>query len=123
LLRILFGIFLIVHGLVHSAIWLSAPKTNGPFNAGHSWFFNLLGLQGGPERTFAIIFSLIATLTLIIGGISLLSHQSWFQLPLIIGASVSLLLIVAYFNPWMSLAILLDIGVIYLVAFRHWPAI
>jgi hypothetical protein len=117
----LFGIFLLAHGLVHSAIWLSTPKANGPFNAGHSWLFSLLGLQGSPERTFAIIVSLIATLTLIIGGIGLLSHQSWYQLPLIIGASVSLLLIIVYFNPWMSLAIVLDIGIIYLLAMRHWP--
>jgi hypothetical protein len=120
--KTLFGIFLILHGLVHAAIWLPAPKEKQIFNANHSWFFDAVKMQSGTIRGIAIAACLVAFLTLVIGGIGILSHQNWALTPVLIGAIVSLILIVAYFNPWMSLAVLLDIGIIYLTAIRHWPS-
>jgi uncharacterized membrane protein YphA (DoxX/SURF4 family) len=121
MLRLLFGIFLILHGLIHSAIWLPSSTPKGPFNAGHSWLLNSIGLQPDIIRTITVVVTIIAALALIIGGIGLLTHQTWFNIPILIGSIVSLLLIIGYFNPWMSLAILLDLGIIYLIGIRHWP--
>lgn len=120
MIRLLFGILLLAHGLIHAAIWLPPKTEKSPFDPKHSWLLSGLHLPAGFIRIFAIIISSVAALTLMSGGIGLLTHQSWWLISMLIGAINSLFLILVYFNPWLSFAVLLDIGVIYLLAIRHW---
>jgi hypothetical protein len=120
--RVLFGIFIILHGLIHAAIWLSPASREGAFDPRRSWILDSIGLQTDVIHAVAVVLGIVAALALVGGAIGLLAHQGWAHIPLLVGSGVSILLIAAYFNPWMSLAILLDLGIVYLLAVRQWPA-
>jgi hypothetical protein len=122
MIRVLFSILLIAHGLIHTAIWLSPTSKEGTFDPKHSWILDSMGLQTDVIHGIAVVLAIVAALALVSGAIGLLAHQGWAHIPVLAGSVVSLLLIVVYFNPWMSLAILLDLGIVYLLVVRHWPA-
>ncbi|MDD8027578.1 MAG: hypothetical protein PHI34_13830 [Acidobacteriota bacterium] len=121
--RLWFSLFIVAHGLVHAAIWLSPKLEKAPFDPRHSWLLSRLGLQPDFIRVFAALLAAAAALTLVLGGIGLLTHQGWWLTPLYIGALTSLFLILVYFHPWLSFGLALDWGVLYLVVIRHWPSV
>jgi hypothetical protein len=93
LLRVLLGLFFIVHGLVHVAIW--APKYDPAkvsFDASHSWLL-------GDRRPLARVLAFAAAAILVVAGIALLTQGGWWRPTAVVGLCVSTALLLVYFTP------------------------
>jgi hypothetical protein len=89
MIKVLTGIFVVLHGLVH--LWyLTLSQGWVEFQAdmgwtGKSWLFtNLLGDQ--PTRTFTSLAYILATLGFVAGGIGIFTQQDWLR-PFLIGSA------------------------------------
>ncbi|MEV6945160.1 hypothetical protein AB0N07_24775 [Streptomyces sp. NPDC051172] len=93
---LLVAAFLIVHGLLHPGVWTAPqqPGTAAPFTPGHSWVPAAVGVRPG---------------------------AGWWPTAGLVAASSGLVLKAVWFDPWLSVGVLLDVGVITAVA-SSWPA-
>lgn len=89
MIKVLTGIFIVMHGLVHlwyvtlSQGWVKFQADMGW--TGKSWLFtNLLGDQ--PARTFASLAYTLAAIGFVAGGIGIFSQQDWLR-PFLIGSA------------------------------------
>jgi hypothetical protein len=115
--RSLWIAFLIAHGLTHLAIWATPkPKSDtAPFDPGQSWLL-------GERRRSAVGIAAVAAVVLVSAGLGLWTHADWWRMTAVIGAAVSLVLVVLYFNRWLILAVVLDVGMIVGVIALDWPS-
>jgi hypothetical protein len=115
--RFLFIAFLIAHGLVHLAIWLT-PKPAGeemPFDANHSWLL-------GDQKAVAVILATTAAVLLVGGGLGLWAHADWWRAVAIVGLAASFGLMVVYFNPWYLFIEAVNAGLVVGIAWLAWPS-
>ncbi|MFD5256368.1 hypothetical protein ACFWM5_26485 [Streptomyces bobili] len=114
--------FLFLHGLVHLPVWLARAGGNEPFDPRHSWALTAAGLpRTRVVGTTAIgLASVTATLYIIAGAATAVQSSGWATAALL-AATVGLVLKAVWFNPWLSLGVLLDVGVITAVV-TDWPA-
>jgi hypothetical protein len=101
---VLAGLFLIAHGLVHLAIWLPAPKEDAPFDSGHPWLF-------GEVRMVTSALAVAACVILAVAGVLVLVGAGTGAVFAIIGAGVSLVLVLLTFHPWFLGAVAIDVGI------------
>lgn len=101
MVRILFGIFMMAHGLVH-LLYFGQGRRLFELGAGMVWpdgnwaFTRLLGAE--PSRMLASVFCALAALLFAAGGIGLFARQAWWQ-PVVIGAAVlSTLVFILFWN-------------------------
>jgi hypothetical protein len=99
--RILFGVFLVLHGLVH-LLYLGQSARLFELQPGMLWpdgawlFSHLLGKE--VVRQVANFALGAAAVVLVVGGVGALANQSWWQ-PLVIGSSLfSILIFLAFWN-------------------------
>ncbi|MFI7413422.1 hypothetical protein ACIBU0_32575 [Streptomyces sp. NPDC049627] len=113
--------FLFAHGLVHLAVWLPHDDTDQPFDPRHSWALASAGLPraGVVDRTAIGLASVTAMLYVIAGAATAAQGSGWADAA-VLAATVGLVLKSVWFNAWLSLGVLLDIGVIAAVALS-WP--
>lgn len=107
------GLFFITHGLVHLAVWLAPYKEEGPFNPSHSWLMSLLGPEGTTPRAIAVTLAVITAVGFVLAGFGWLGAREWAESVAVWSALASLLLVVLYFNLWLSFAVLIDLAIIY----------
>jgi hypothetical protein len=88
--RYLFGIFIVLHGLVH--IWyFTLSQRLVAFQAemgwtGKSWIFtNLIG--DAATRSLASVLYVLATLGFVAGGIGIFIQQTWWR-PVLVGSAI-----------------------------------
>jgi len=119
--RLLLGGFFVAHGLVHAAVWAIPPKEGGmPFDPKHSWALSALGL-GQSARSLAVTSAVLATAAFVVVGIGVWAGQGWWR-PLAIGSAAgSFALMVLYFHPWLSMGVLLDVGILSALVWTTWP--
>lgn len=119
--RFLLGGFFVAHGPVHAAAWASPTKRGSmPFDPKHSWALSTLGL-GPTARSVAITLALLATAAFVAVGIGVWIGQGWWR-PLAIGSAAgSFALMVLCFHPWLSLGVLLDVGIFAALLWTAWP--
>jgi hypothetical protein len=120
--RLLFAAFLLAHGAIH-ACFLSRrppPSADGPewpFELGRSWVLTPLGLR--PESTRVVGTALVAA-TIAAFALAALSTTGvmatglWAP-ALAAGAVASLALLVLFFQPWLALGVLIDLGLLWSV--------
>ncbi|RPJ44270.1 MAG: hypothetical protein EHM21_10410 [Chloroflexi bacterium] len=90
ILRIIAGIFLILHGLVH-LLYAGQSRRYFELRPGMVWpdgawaFSRLIGNE--TIRTLAGILLVLATLSFVVGGLGLLFQQAWWR-PVTTGAAV-----------------------------------
>lgn len=111
--RWLVGLFFIAHSLIHLAVWLAPPKGEGPFDPSHSWLLSLFGSENTSSRTIATVLAVIAAAGFAVAGVGWLGAQAWARSIALWSALASLLLVVLYFNLWLSFALLINLAVIY----------
>ncbi|MCB0116661.1 MAG: hypothetical protein KDD84_21335 [Caldilineaceae bacterium] len=89
MIRILFGGFLVLHGLVHllylGQSWRFFKLQAGLVWPDGSWAFSALLGEGG-TRTLASISCLLAAVGFVTGGVALIATQSWWYLPVVASA-------------------------------------
>ncbi len=99
MVRILFGVFMVAHGMVH-LLYFGQARRLFELGAGMVWpdgnwaFTRMLGVE--PSRMLASITCALAALLFAAGGIGLFARQSWWQ-PVVIGAAVLSTLIFTLF--------------------------
>ncbi|MBN1122311.1 MAG: hypothetical protein JXJ17_14635 [Anaerolineae bacterium] len=112
-LRIIIGIFIILHGLVHPIMALVPQpiedlKNEAPIIGGfwtESW---LLG-KGPAVKTTIYVMAALAALVLLVAGIGLIGSHPWAKPVLIAGAGLSLLLLLLFWNLYLVVGVLIDL--------------
>ncbi len=132
MLKILFAIFLIAHGLVHAGL-AAAPIPNDPdakpgafFTAmDRSWLLSRFGLSASTVQWIGIILVALATLGFVLaglGGLDVPGLDAIWQTVAVVSASISLLLLILFWHTWLAAGVLIDIGILVLLLWVKWPS-
>ncbi len=131
MLKILFAVFLIAHGLVH-AILAAAPIPNDPdskpgafFTASdRSWLLPQLGMNASTVQWIGIILVALSTLGFVLAGLGVFGVPGlttvW-RTVAVVSACISLLLLIAFWHPWLVVGVLIDIGILIALLWVKWP--
>ena len=113
--RVLFIAFLIAHGAIHLAIWLSPENPEAPFDPTRSW---LLGTQRG----LAVALAIVAATLLVGSGVGLWMGESWWRPIAVAGLTASLALMVLFFHPWFIPIQVINAALIVALLSLDWPS-
>jgi hypothetical protein len=103
-MRVLAGIFLIAHGLVHLVVWLPRPDDDAPFDPNRSWLF-------GEARPITRLLASAAALTFAVAGALVLGDAASAAAAALAGAAISTLLTILVFNPWLIGALAINAAI------------
>jgi hypothetical protein len=123
--RVLLGLFLVAHGLIHAAIWVTPKPTDPkapPFDASRSWLLNALGVGESGARALRVVLALAATAGFAAAGLAVLFGAGWWRPLAVVSAAVSLVLMLVYFNSWLLLGVAIDVGIIAVLLVAGWPS-
>ena len=112
------GLVLLGHGLIHVAIYAPPTAADAPFDAGHSWLAS--GARQARPLLLTLAYASAATLT--VAGIGLFAQQNWWQVAAIAGAALSLLLLILFFNPWITVGVAINVTVIIVLVQTDWTS-
>lgn len=112
--RFLFIAFLIAHGGVHLAMWLTPLKADAPFNPSHSWLL-------GDLRWLAVALAVAAASMLVVSGIGLWIGGWWRPLA-VAGLAASFVLMALFFHPWFIPIQVINAGLIIALLWLDWPS-
>ena len=130
MLKVLFAIFLIAHGLVHAGL-AAAPIPNDPtskpgafFTAtARSWLLPRLELSVKVVQWVGIILVVLSTLGFILAGLGVFGISGlsviW-PMMAVVSACTSLLLLILFWHPWLVVGVLIDIGILILLLWVKW---
>ena len=133
MLKIVFGIFLILHGLVHLLYYGQSARRfelqPGLLWPDGSWAFSKL-LGEGTTRSLAGILLILVAVGFVAGGIGLFIQQAWWR-PVVIGTATfsSALFILLWDGGTRALdqkggvGLLINLAILALLMFIHWPPI
>jgi hypothetical protein len=133
MVRILFGIFMVAHGLVH-LLYFGQGRRLFELGTGMVWpdgnwaFTRLLGVE--PSRMLASVLCALAALLFAAGGIGFLARQDWGQ-PVVIGAAVlSTLVFILFWNGQLQnlseqgiVAVMINAAILLVILVIKWPAL
>ncbi|MGY6022607.1 hypothetical protein [Streptomyces spinosirectus] len=122
---LLVAAFLVVHGLLHPGVWTAPQQQSGgapaPFTPGHSWLLASAGVSTAVSRAAALTLAWYTAVVYVVAGAGVLADAGWWPTAALVAASSGLVLKAVWFDPWLSVGVLLDLGVIAAVA-GSWPA-
>ncbi len=123
MITLLVAAFLIVHGLLHVGVWTAPrqPGTPSPFTPGHSWLLAAARVRATTVGTVALALACYTAVVYVIAGVGVPAGAGWWPTAALVAASTGLLLKAVWFDPWLSLGVLLAVGVGAAVACL-WPA-
>jgi hypothetical protein len=125
--RLVLGLFLIAHGLVHLLYVVPEPAQKSgdlewPFHLERPWLLSSIGLEQGAVRSIGLVLMIGTTAGFAIAGIALLANLGWWSGAAIAGAVVSTALLALYFHPLLALGLAINAFVLS-VAWLRWPAL
>ncbi len=116
--------FLLLHGLLHLAVWLPkpepAPGRPAPFEPDHS---ALLTQERVPQRTIhrlAILLASTAAVLYGVVGLAVAVGTSWAVPLAVLAGTVGIAIKLLFFHPWLSVGIAIDLLVLS-SALVEWP--
>ncbi|MDQ3855587.1 MAG: hypothetical protein M3281_04240 [Chloroflexota bacterium] len=125
MLRLLIAGFLMAHALIHGAIWLPQAffgakewAPGSPFDPGHSWL--LSPSVGNAARWPSVLLAVAAAVMYLAAGAGLFAGDEWWRTAAVAASVLSLALFALYFNPWLSLAVVIDVAIIWALVWRGW---
>jgi len=117
------SVFLILHGLLHPAIWIPQPKPEGPpppFVPDESAVLTAAAVPRTTVHHLAVTLSIICAVAYVSAGVAVAIDLA-VAVPLAIAAAVvGLTLKLVYFHPWLIFGVLLD-GAVLSAALTGWP--
>ena len=131
-MKIIIGLFLIAHGLVHVGL-AAAPdpkesesKPGAFFTAPQrSWLLPQLGLKPAAIRWIGILLVVFTTLGFVLAGLGVFGvpglAELWRTIA-VVSAVLSLLLLLLFWHPWIILGVLIDVGIIFSLVWADWPS-
>ncbi|MFC1997040.1 hypothetical protein ACFLXI_05465 [Chloroflexota bacterium] len=131
MLRIILGLFIIAHGLVH-AILAVAPNPADPdakpgafFTAvERSWLLPQLGLSASAVQWVGFILVVLSTLGFVLAGLGIFGVaglSAIWRTVAIISSCVSLTLLVLFWHAWLPVGVLIDIAILVALIWADWP--
>jgi len=131
MVRFLFGIFIVLHGLVH--LWYVAlsqrliefqPEMGW---TGESWIFTPL-LGDAVTRALASVLCALATIGFTTGGIGMLIRQEWWRSMVVGSAALSTAIVVLFWDGSLELivekgliAFLINVAILVALLVLKWP--
>lgn len=116
--------FLIAHGAVHLAVWLPPQPTDAerqaPFAPDHSAVLTLSRVPATTTHLVAVRLAGAATAAYVVAGMAVALGAGWAPVMAATAAVLGLSLKLLFFNPWLSLGVLLDAAVLG-SALWSWP--
>ncbi|HCS38592.1 MAG TPA: hypothetical protein DIW44_03285 [Anaerolineaceae bacterium] len=136
-MRILFGILLLLHGFIVCAQSSASFKPIGgtpnpawmgwfPVNLGQSLPFAKLGIEQAAGVKALGILWLIAGITLVLAALAVLHFLiplPWWRVLAILGASLSLLMLVLYFHPFYLIGFSASLILLIALLSKTWEAL
>lgn len=116
-MRVLIGILLVIHGLIHIAIYSSsAPdaRAEGAFKLGHSWVLSPVGFGETALKIVGTPLWVIAGVGFVLAGLAVfgLLPVAWWQALAVTAAVASLALFTFFWHPWIVAAFGADVAVL-----------
>ncbi len=130
-MNFLFGGFIVLHGLVHLLYFGQSSRRfelkPGMLWPDGSWAFS--GVMGnGAARNLASILLILAAISLVAGGVGLLTSQSWWRTVAVGAAAFSSLTYLLLWNGKLqdldgqgAVGILINIAILLAVLVFRWP--
>lgn len=119
-MNFLFGLFLFMHGLIHASYLAPNPDDpKYPFALDKGWFALFAGKLAAPIGIGLVALTMLA---LVLAGLAVLGTPviTDIQGPLIAaGAICSLVTLILYWHPWLTLGILVDAALL-LIVWQGW---
>ncbi|HEX6230809.1 MAG TPA: hypothetical protein VF029_03775 [Actinomycetota bacterium] len=124
MLRIVVGLFLIAHGLVHLLYLGPRPEDDPrfPFVPEDRWFARAVGLEPGGAKAVAGGIAIACALVLLVSGIALFVDADLWEPTAAIGAVISLVVLLLFFHRWLLIGIAIDVAILASVWSLHVPA-
>lgn len=129
-MRILFGLFLLAHGLIHASYLSPAPPASPgapewPFSMARSWLVTGLRVDVGTMRAIGTILVVVVVVGFAMSSLAwlgVLVPAGWWPALVIGSTAASVVLLPAFFHPWIVLGIVIDAVLIWLVVGASWHA-
>ena len=124
MVRVIAGLFLVAHGLIHLMYVTPPPKDDPkyPFVPEERWFPRAVGLEPGAAKGVARTLATTCVVLFVIAGIALLANTSLWKPAAVTGSVVSLVLMLLFFHPWLVFGIAIDAAIVATVLSLHIPA-
>jgi len=124
-MNLLFGLFLVAHGLVHGLFMVPRPPDAGaswPFDPSESWLLNRLGVEPSLAQAIAAGLVAVTTVAFIVTALAVIGilPAGWLRPLAIASASVSLILLGVFFHPWLVIGIAIDVAILWAVGLNGW---
>jgi hypothetical protein len=131
MLEIIFGVFLMLHGLVHllyfGQSWRIFELQPGMVWPDGSWAFSKI-LGNETTRLLAAIFLVLATIGFVAGGAGILLEQAWWRPVVVSAATFSTVIYILFWDgAWQRLhdkgaiALLINMAILAAVLIFQWP--
>lgn len=125
--RLLIGIFIILHGLVHPIMAvvpqpLEDQTDDNPARLGGFWTGSWLLGDGPQVKTAIYALAALTALVLFAAGIGFVGPQSWANVVWLAGAGLSLMVLVVFWNTYLVVGIIIDVLMILAVFTVSWFA-
>lgn len=124
ILTVVFGLFLIAHGLIHAsyASPVPAPKPGAPewpFVLTRSWLLTPLGLSADATKAIGTALWILTVAGYALAGLGFLGVPGLSSVwqPLTMAASItSLMLLILFWHLWIVLGIVIDVALLIWIA-------
>lgn len=131
MVRIIFGIFIVLHGLVH-LLYLGQSQGAFELQPGLTWpdgawaFSRVVGDE--TARKLASVLLVLAAIGFVAGGVGILAGQAWWRSPVVGSAVLSAILYILLWNGQVqrlddqgAFGILINIAILIAVLVLRWP--
>lgn len=130
-MRIIFGIFIVLHGLVHLLYFGQSARffelKPGMVWPDGSWAFSSV-LGDGAARNLASILLIVAAIGFVVGGIGIFAGQSWWRAVVVSAAVFSSFIYILFWNGGFQnldgqggVGILINAAILIAVLVLQWP--
>ena len=115
-------IFLVAHGLVHAAIWLTRPDPANPppFQPDRSALLTVNGVPSTMVHQTSVVLAVGSAALYVLGGALVAFDAPGAAVVVGAAALVGLTLKALFFHPWLSIGIMIDAAVLAAVC-TGWP--
>jgi hypothetical protein len=127
MLRMVLAAALLVHGLIHLSWLTPAPATadgpEWPFEAGRSWLVSAAGVDPGVASTLAVMLGVLTATLFSLAALSTMGWvvpSSWWPAVASAGAVASLLMLAAFFHPWLAVGFVIDAAILWTALVAEW---
>lgn len=125
MINILVVAFLLAHGLVHFAVWLPHPEPDpakpAPFAPDHSAVLTKTSVPRATTRKLSTTLAVAAGAGFLLAGLAVALDADWAVPMAVVASLLGLGLKALFFNPWLLVGVLLDLGVLFGAAAWPWP--